>query len=794
MKKEDLIDAMGEIDQDLIEETDRNRGGKTNGRVWKAVLAMAACAAVVIGAVSLLKPPAEEPEPSLKKEPAVMEKVEENKPEEPAAVPEEPAEPTVVPEEPIVVPEEPKQKLEMPDAFPAEATARVQLLEFEQPDVPAAEPSVPAYGAAEGLSNVVNLDQFYLSKEETELLEKNLFLVMPSYNSEFFETYEYNRYAQIPNYVTVDSMMHTFHLYFSLLLNRTEKNELAGELENLSLAMLETSTRLYEALEGTQWEEAAARNVAYFNIAAALQSGVGVDSRVADLVGYELQQIYDAGGIAESAVTGAMLDYTQFKPRGYYEGDEVLEKYFRAMMWYGQVNFAQNEDSLNRSALLMTLAMAQTDLTVWERIYTVTACFAGVSDDLGYYEYAPIIEQAYGGYPSLEALIDNETAYETFVALAAEMPTPAINSVPTYEFEEGDLGQMHKGFRFMGQRFTVDAAIMQRLVYRAVEGENREGQKRLLPDTLDVPAALGSDTALAILEAQGETEYGGYLDNMNELRTMLETAPEQSWTSSLYSSWLYTLLPLLEEKGEGYPSYMTSEEWAKKALETFAGSFTELKHDTVLYAKQVMAEMGGGPPEVLDDRGYVEPEPEVYARFMLLAQQTAEGLSEFGILSDADLENLSRLEELARRLMVISNKELENETLTEEEYELIRAYGGTLEHFWIEAVKDRTDAEYLDPQEIPASLVTDIATDPNGRVLQIGNAKPAEILVIVPVDGTLRLASGVVYNFYQFTQPMSDRLTDTQWRQKIGEWEADGGGYYRDETLTKPWWTESYWR
>lgn len=37
------------------------------------------------------------------------------------------------------------------------------------------------------------------------------------------------------------------------------------------------------------------------------------------------------------------------------------------------------------------------------------------------------------------------------------------------------------------------------------------------------------------------------------------------------------------------------------------GSWSELKHDTILYAKQGMAEMGGGPPELL--KGYVEPEP-----------------------------------------------------------------------------------------------------------------------------------------------------------------------------------------
>lgn len=231
----------------------------------------------------------------------------------------------------------------------------------------------------------------------------------------------------------------------------------------------------------------------------------------------------------------------------------------------------------------------------------------------------------------------------------------------------------------------------------------------------------------------------------------------------------------------------------EKDLETFAGSFTELKHDTVLYAKQVMAEMGGGGVEEIDDRGYVEPEPEVYRRFMLLAQQTAEGLERFGLIDSGDVENLGILEELARRLLAISNKELQNETLTDEEYDLIREYGGTLEHFWIEAVKDRTDEEYVDPREFPASLVTDIATDPNGRVLQVATGRPAEILVIVPVDGQLRIASGMVYDFYQFEQPIGERLTDTEWRQMIGQEIGEDGMYNYGNPIEKPWWTESYW-
>jgi len=780
VKKDELMDAMGKIDAELIEELDALRQKKKSSkRIWVPIVAAAACVAVILGAVGLLSKPSF---PSDEEKETVMQA--ENTPNEKTpAVPEEGT--NSLPD------------LSLPTTFPSDVTGRLQLLNFSLADhTETVTPAVPAYEVANDLSNVINLDQFYLSEEELALLEENMFVVSSSFTNEFFELYEYNRYDLIPNFITVDSMMHTYHLYFSLLLNRTEKDYLADQLQELSKAMLETSTTQAAHLAGTQWEEAAQRNVAFFAIATKLQNAsISVPDDISDLVETELALIYEAGGITQSPIAQDFMDYSQFKPRGYYEGDEVLEAYFRAMMWYGQVNYAQDNDTLNRSALLLTLAMAQTDITVWEEIYTVTSFFAGVSDDLGYYEYAPVIEDAYGSFPDMEMLVANEAAYETYLNAIRQLPPPAINSVPVFQFEEGDLGEMNKGFRFMGQRFTIDAAIMQQLVYRAVEGSNDKGELRLLPDTLDFPAALGSDLAMELLEEQGETQYDGYSENMVEMKAVLSGATESSWNTSLYSSWLYTLTPLLEVKGEGYPSFMTSTEWSKKNLETFAGSFTELKHDTVLYAKQVIAEMGGGPPEVLDDRGYVEPEPEVFRRFMLLAQQTAEGLNGYGLLSAEDMENLSRLEELARRLMVIANKELQNELLTDEEYDLIREYGGTLEHFWIEATESRTDAEYLDPLEHPASLVTDIATDPNGQVLQVATGRPARILVVVPIDGTLRLASGVVYDFYQFTQPIDQRLTDTEWRQMIGEWmiETDGTWYREDNTPDKPWWTESYW-
>ena len=308
----------------------------------------------------------------------------------------------------------------------------------------------------------------------------------------------------------------------------------------------------------------------------------------------------------------------------------------------------------------------------------------------------------------------------------------------------------------------------------------------MLPDVLDVPAALGSDVALNLLKENGVEDYPGYMENMEKLRGGINEADDSLWNASLYASWIQTLRPLLEKKGEGYPMFMQNEEWAKKNLECFAGSYTELKHDTVLYSKQVMAEMGGGMEEEPDDRGYVEPEPVVYERFASLAEQTAQGLKKYQMLSDADENNLVKLEELALRLQTISNKELQNETLTDEEYDLIRTYGGNIEHFWY------ANYDNIFSEEYPAALVVDIATDPNGSVLEAATGDPSQIIVAVQVDGKIKLASGSVYTFYQFEQPLNDRLTDTQWRVMMGIEANDDMEYQKTTDIKQPAWTDSY--
>lgn len=653
-----------------------------------------------------------------------------------------------------------------------------------------AVPSVEAYTAAPDLSNVDNLWQFYLQDDFKAQLAKNGFVVFGEAGFEFYEIYENNRYEQIANFVTVDSMMHTYHLYFTYLMKNVEKEYLYAYLTLLSRKMLESSIGQYELLKGSEWEEAAMRNVAFFAIGAALLGDhVEVPDYVKETVSHELDAIGQAESVQESKITGEFEDYTQYKPRGYYEGDIRLEHYFQAMMWYGRIHFAQEKEELDRSALLIAEAVwADEEIYgLWEAIYAVTSFFAGASDDAGVCEYIPLLKEAYGGDITTDGLIGTQEQFARFHEMTAKLAPPEINSIP---IEEGDSNVI-PGFRFMGQRFTVDASIMQKLIFSSV-GEDSAGDRRMLPDVLDVPAALGSDTALQILMENGAADYAGYSENMEKLRMVLAADKNTLWSASLYAGWLNTIRPLLTVKGEGYPVFMQGEEWAKKNLECFAGSFTELKHDTVLYSKQVMAEMGGGWEQEPDDRGYVEPEPLVYLRFENLAVSTAEGLKAYGVLRTADENNLKLLSKLAHQLYVISNKELRDEVLTEDEYELIRCYGGNIEHFWYETFKAEIEEEGFSGRDCPAAVVVDIATDPNGAVLEAATGNPSDIYVLVKVDGKIKIARGAVYSFYQFVWPMDDRLTDSKWRQMIGAQVGDDGYYDRDPSIQQPEWTESY--
>ena len=224
---------------------------------------------------------------------------------------------------------------------------RQGFLPAEDEAAPEVKAEIQDYTVDADLGNVSNIGDYYFEDDAKKMLAENGFFVSQYGSYEFWEPYESNRYAIMPNFVTVDSMMHTYHLYFSMLQKQTEKNFLAERLKKLSAAMLEKSEAQVKALAGTEWEDAAKRNVAFFAVGARLlDPSAKTPEEVEDVVKEELARIEAHSEILESGLTGDNEDYTQYIVRGYYEGDEQLEPYFRAMMWFGRLNFKQSEEDL----------------------------------------------------------------------------------------------------------------------------------------------------------------------------------------------------------------------------------------------------------------------------------------------------------------------------------------------------------------------------------------------------------------------------------------------------------------
>jgi hypothetical protein len=648
---------------------------------------------------------------------------------------------------------------------------------------------------------------FVLSEAQWARLAQDGLVVSPGAEREFFTVYEQARYTNVPVFVTSDSLLHTYHLLFDKVLRTAEVRYFIPLLRDLNAALLLQAEDQYEVLQGTAWEEAARRTVAFVGIASKLlDPSVRVPDYAAGLVEDELALVRGAAGIQSSPLFPGLAfgeDYTQYIPRGHYTRSEELEAYFRSMMWYGRMTFRLQTDdpevgqAETRMALLLVHALRTVDiayrpaLEVWADLYVPTVFFVGRSDDLTVLQYGELIDRIYGPDVTVTGLAD-DALLDAFIEEAKKLTPPRILGLVIMETD--DVEEQSKGLRFMGQRFVPDAYIFRQLVYRSV---GTHEQPRGLPKGLDLLAAMGSERAYQILDGMGETAYVNYPEQMAKVQAWVSGLSVEEWTETLYNAWLYSFQPLLEVPGEGYPAFMRSPAWLDKQLHTALGSWTELKHDTVLHAKQVYAEHGNGAlaPEPLPPRGYVEPLPGFFGRLAALTVMTREGLSSRGLLDPQDDQSLRRLEELARAFQMMAEKELRAEPLTEEEFALIRLYGVDLEHLLM-ASATTPDGEapggqgFFTEEDLQAAVVADVATDPGppATVLEEGVGRVDEIYVVVPLveeDGTitLQVTKGGVFSYYEFPWPAGDRLTDEAWRQMLDQGQAP----------PRPEWIGSFW-
>ncbi len=97
-----------------------------------------------------------------------------------------------------------------------------------------------------------------------------------------------------------------------------------------------------------------------------------------------------------------------------------------------------------------------------------------------------------------------------------------------------------------------------------------------------------------------------------------------AWTSNLYMDWLGTLrelsAPLTDAK---YPQALRTRAWAMKSLNTQLASWSQLRHDTILYAKQSYTAGGACSfPALL-----VEPHPTFWTRAREMVERTSQAIS-----------------------------------------------------------------------------------------------------------------------------------------------------------------------
>ena len=635
------------------------------------------------------------------------------------------------------------------------------------------KPSVAPYKVEPKLSNIANLRIFKdrLDTKQREFIARNSFVVSPTNYIQMFQVYENNEYERplkIPAFITTDSMLHTYHLFYDYSLRRVEAGKLFSQVAKLTDCMLSASEVDLKSAKNDSLKDAARRNKAFFAVARELLVGTAPSPDVEEMVDADLKQIEAHQGRTMSEIMGQEVDFSQFVPRGHYTRSEKLKKYFKAMMWYGLVGFPTPQGKIGVRPTIQALMIVRNlniasnkgtpAMKLWDSVYEPTAFYVGTSDDFTVYEYSNLMERIFGKNPPLEAFAD-QLKLRTFIADAEQLPEPRIeNFVAT---SRGDhtpdpYAPVGRQFRFMGQRFIPDSRIMQELTDPKVNGRN-------FPRGLDVMAALGSDRALDILVKDYKSDTApGYKEQMAKMRDEMAHTSKGTWQSNLYYGWLWSLQSIIKPVPTGYPSFMSSNAWLDKSLFTALGSWTELRHDTLLYAKQSGAECGGGEEPIPTPKGYIEPNLEFWTKLKWLNQYTRDGLNSRGLLDEelkSHFEDLGDWIDFSRKITI---KELTGKKVTEEEYTHMEDYGADLERMLL----GFAGGDLISDTDKDMAVVADVHTSFD-NVLEEGSGHPAEIFVVVPIDGKLYLTRGAVYTQYEFEHPASDRLTDEEWQKML---------------------------
>jgi len=581
----------------------------------------------------------------------------------------------------------------------------------------------------------------------------------------------------LPIYISADAVLDAVHRSFRDMLQRLEGWELSPRLGELverlrsALAEVPLSETVRDALD---W---------YLAVAAALHTGATVEpvagadpARVAAWV----QRVEAAEGSATLEVFGAPreVDLGRFAPRGHYARDESTQRYFRAMSWLSAIDMrlAEPDDGverLSREQLDVALglrALLRADpeaLARWHEIEAVVGAFFGAPDAM------------------------NPASMEAWLATLPRDPDALDDAALVASLAAGDFGEQRIAGHFLWSdpegtaplprafapfplRYTVDSHVLSELVFDRVGG-GRIG--RMMPSPLDVSfAALGNDHAITLLGP--ELARHPYAPDLEAARSAVDG--ERAAPTSLYDGWLDALRELSTRASEdrsALPAVMRTEPWARRRTSAQLASWSQLRHDALLYAKP--SNTAGFACEYPD--AYVDPYPALWAAIAryaelgldVIAQLPAPAIAAYAI--DDARHHFEALRSVATTLGDIAERELDGRPLTEEQLAMInravradgcagledaevegwyadllfRFYGGPPRHGDIEATISDV---HVQPTDERGARV--------GRVLHAGVALPRAMIVTVDSCDGPRAYIGPVFSYHEELTEGFERLTD----------------------------------
>lgn len=616
-------------------------------------------------------------------------------------------------------------------------------------------------GFAYDLRAVVNRSQFtQLGDSGWARLARDGCVALPGKHEQLYHVYEANAYHLVPSFITTDAILQLYHLYFDYTLRTVEQESLLPAVRRLCDTLAQRFRVRYEAAGTDSLAPALLRAAQYFAVAAALAAGDTTGTPppwlpAADAADYAAQWdlIHSAGRTAFGPLLGT-VDYTLFKPRGHYTRTPRLQDYFRAMMWLGLPGFVLDEEVMPIALPLAIVHELTRDAALWQAWLAIDEpirFYVGPTDDITPALVLEVARELCGdGAPLADWLARRE---EIRRLLIARDPT----RIRPQTLDDRRLPQA----RFLGLRYIPDSEIFQRLT---------DWQERPFPTGLDVFAVMQVPLAEEVLRRQ-PVAWAPYWPTVEGLRQQFGDWQPGDGEESLYRRWMRLLRTLNQPAPAGAPAAVRGPAWAAKNLQTGLASWAELRHDTILYAKQSAAECGG------DERphrlvGYVEPRPDVWREMLALQRFTLEQLARRSLLGTRLRGLGQRFGELLEFLALVSEKEIAGEALSNQELEKIASFGGELELLTMSLLLDELGSWYdvTGPDRLVA-VVADVHTAGNS-VLEAGVGLGDELCVLVEIDGRLYLTRGAVFSYYEFPWPAKDRLTDEQWQQMLHEGRA----------------------